>query len=116
MVLRWEMSQLGGDLKNVKQSVINMRTQVQKQLASIHTEWYERMDNRFRGIQTELNNQIEKLLSGSFTSQISVVNQQIRDIQERMNLVQNVTQTTKNQTRGRIRDLKRRLRNSKTKL
>ena len=46
--LKGEISQMGGDLRNVKESVANMRTHVESQLEIIQAEWNERLDNRFR--------------------------------------------------------------------
>ena len=104
--LKGEICQMGGDLRNVKESVAKIRTHVEAQLEIIQAEWNERLDNRFRGVQSELNGQVERL-SGSFASQISVVNQQIDNIQEKINSSCNINQTADKQTQNRFRELEK---------
>ena len=104
--IRNEITRLEGNVREVRDSMTEMRAQVETNLEHLQAEWGDRIDSRLRVFQTELNDKVTEV-SGSFTAQLGVVNTQINEIQEQIQGVQTVAQTSENQARGRIQELER---------
>ena len=102
--IRSEINQINGGLQNVRESVNLTKTQVENQLITIQSEWGERIDLRFRQVQTELNGQVEEI-TGTLTSQMAVVNQQVESVREELNLAREVARVAENNLRDKVREI-----------
>lgn len=89
--VRNEMSRLEGNVKEVKESMSEMRLQLEGNMVNM---------------QADMNVKVNELV-GSVTSQLSAVNTQMNTLQEQVDNIKSITQTAENQARNRFELLER---------
>ena len=95
--LKVEVSSLGSDLQRVKDSITQVRTQVESQLGQFQTEWDIRMEGRLNEVSSN-------------------VNSRINEVQEQVESLKDIARGTENQNSRRVNQIEKELENMQNRI
>ena len=106
--LRGEVSSLGNDLQKVKESITQVRTQVESQLEQFLTEWDGRLEGRLTEVSSNVNNKVDEV-SRNVNNKVDEVNARMNEMRDQVEALKSIAQNTEIQNVRRVNDLEKEL-------